>query len=51
MRFCIGFSLDRVEDAGIKLFERIESDDFTGIMGLPLIAVAKLLREVGLLPA
>lgn len=39
----------RVEDAGIKLFERIEGGDFTGIMGLPLIAVSKLLREVGLL--
>jgi len=39
----------RIEDAGIKLFERIESDDFTGILGLPLLAVARLLREAGLL--
>jgi septum formation protein len=39
----------RVEDAGIRLFERIEGEDFTGIMGLPLLAVARLLREVGLL--
>lgn len=39
----------RIEDAGIKLFERIESEDFTGILGLPLLAVARLLREAGLL--
>jgi len=39
----------RVEDAGIRLFERIEGADFTGIMGLPLLAVARVLREVGLL--
>lgn len=39
----------RIEDAGIKLFERIEGQDFTGIMGLPLIAVAGLLRAVGVL--
>jgi septum formation protein len=39
----------RIEDAGIKLFERIEGQDYTGIMGLPLIAVARLLRTVGVL--
>lgn len=39
----------RVEDAGIRLFERIEGEDFTGIMGLPLLAVATLLRDAGLL--
>jgi septum formation protein len=39
----------RIEDAGIKLFERIEGQDYTGIMGLPLIAVARLLRSVGVL--
>lgn len=39
----------RIEDAGIKLFERVEGADFTGIMGLPLIAVARLLRQVGAL--
>lgn len=39
----------RIEDAGIALFERIEGDDFTGIIGLPLIAVARMLREAGLL--
>ncbi|WAS93325.1 Maf family protein [Nannocystis punicea] len=40
----------RIEDAGIKLFERIDGADFTGIIGLPLIAVARLLRGAGLLP-
>jgi septum formation protein len=39
----------RIEDAGIKLFERIESRDFTGIIGLPLLAVGRLLRDAGLL--
>lgn len=40
----------RIEDAGIALFERIDSADFTGIIGLPLLAVCRLLRTVGLLP-
>lgn len=40
----------RIEDPGIKLFSRIASDDFTGIIGLPLLAVAALLRAAGLLP-
>ena len=35
----------RIEDAGIQLFERIVGDDPTGIEGLPLMAVARLLRE------
>ncbi len=39
----------RIEDAGIKLFERIEGQDYTGIIGLPLIAVGRLLREAQLL--
>lgn len=34
----------RVEDAGIALFERITGEDPTGIEGLPLIAVARMLR-------
>jgi len=37
--------------AGITLFSRIDGADFTGIIGLPLIAVCSLLRAVGLLPA
>ena len=39
----------RIEDAGIALFERVEGADYTGIMGLPLIAVSALLREAGIL--
>lgn len=39
----------RIEDEGIRLFERIASDDYTGIIGLPLIATARLFREAGLL--
>jgi len=38
----------RIEDAGIALFERIVGDDPTGIEGLPLITVARMLREFGL---
>jgi septum formation protein len=40
----------RIEDAGITLFDRIDGADFTGIIGLPLLAVCRLLRAVGLLP-
>lgn len=39
-----------IEDAGIRLFERIDGDH-TGIMGLPLLAVCRLLRAAGLLVA
>jgi septum formation protein len=39
----------RIEDEGIRLFERIRSDDFTGIIGLPLLVTADLLRRAGLL--
>lgn len=38
----------RIEDAGIALFERVEGEDPTGIEGLPLIAVARMLRAAGL---
>jgi len=44
---CVGAF--RIEDAGIRLFERIDGQDFTGIIGLPLLAVGRLLRESGLL--
>jgi septum formation protein len=37
-----------IEDAGIRLFERIDGD-YTGIMGLPLLAVCRLLRRASLL--
>ena len=34
----------KIESAGISLFERLEGDDFTSIVGLPLMALAKMLR-------
>ncbi len=45
---CVGAY--RVEDAGITLFEHIEADDITGIIGLPLLQVCRLLRRFGVLP-
>lgn len=40
----------RIEDAGIRLFRAIDgSADPTSITGLPLLLVARLLREAGLL--
>lgn len=38
----------KVEGLGIVLIERIESDDPTALIGLPLITVTRLLREAGL---
>jgi septum formation protein len=38
------------EGLGIALFERIASDDPTALIGLPLIAVARMLRAEGLDP-
>lgn len=35
------------EGLGIALFERIENDDPSALIGLPLIALARLLREAG----
>ena len=35
------------EGAGIALFERVESHDPTALVGLPLIALARLLRDAG----
>ncbi len=37
----------KIEERGIGLFERIESVDQTAITGLPLIAVARMLRGFG----
>jgi septum formation protein len=37
----------RSESLGIALFERIESDDPTALIGLPLIALTRLLRAAG----
>ena len=37
----------RLESRGIALFERIESDDHTSIVGLPLIALTTILMKCG----
>ena len=37
----------KCEGLGITLLDRIESDDPTALVGLPLIATCRLLREVG----
>lgn len=37
----------KCEGLGITLLERIESDDPTALVGLPLIATCRLLRDVG----
>lgn len=37
----------RLESRGIALFSRIESADHTAIVGLPLIALTTMLRELG----
>lgn len=38
----------KVEHLGISLFERVESTDPTALIGLPLIALCRLLREAGI---
>jgi len=38
----------KCEGLGISLFERIENEDPTALVGLPLIALARLLRDAGL---
>ncbi len=40
----------KAERLGIALFERIESTDPTALIGLPLIALCRLLREAGIEP-
>lgn len=37
----------RLEERGITLFERIETHDYTAILGLPLIALTSHLRRLG----
>ncbi|MCC2657701.1 MAG: septum formation inhibitor Maf [Panacagrimonas sp.] len=37
----------RAEGLGISLFEEIQSRDPTGLIGLPLIALARMLRKAG----
>jgi len=38
----------KAEKLGIALFERIETNDPTALIGLPLIALCRLLREAGI---
>ena len=40
----------KVESLGIALLSEVRSDDPTTLIGLPMIAVARLLREMGLDP-
>lgn len=40
----------KVEGLGIALFDRVDSADPTALVGLPLIATARLLRAVGVDP-
>lgn len=40
----------RIEGLGIRLFARMRSEDWTGIVGLPLLLVSRLLAEAGLDP-
>lgn len=37
----------KLEERGITLFDRIETEDYTAILGLPLIALTNLLRTLG----
>ena len=37
----------KIECLGISLFDQIETDDFTAIMGLPLIELSRVLRDFG----
>jgi len=38
----------KVESLGISLFDSVQSEDPTALIGLPLIALARALRELGL---
>jgi septum formation protein len=38
----------KIEGLGISLMDRIQGDDFTAITGLPLMAVCRMLGELGL---
>lgn len=40
----------RVEGLGIALLEAVEGDDPTALIGLPLIALTRMLRQAGLSP-
>jgi septum formation protein len=38
----------KCEGLGISLFERIDNEDPSALIGLPLIALARMLREAGM---
>jgi len=40
----------KIEGLGIALMERLEGDDFTSLIGLPLIALVSILRKLGVNP-
>jgi len=40
----------KIENCGIQLFEKIETDDFTSIIGIPLIGLTHLIKDLGLKP-
>ncbi|NRA21874.1 MAG: septum formation inhibitor Maf [Oceanospirillaceae bacterium] len=40
----------KVEGLGISLFERLEGDDFNSLIGLPLIRLLAMLRQMGISP-
>lgn len=37
----------KIEERGVALFERIETEDFTAITGLPLLALTRILGRLG----
>jgi septum formation protein len=43
--FCAGSY--KIESIGISLFEQVQTNDFTSIIGLPLIQLSKVLRKAG----
>ena len=40
----------KIEGLGIALMERLEGDDFTSLIGLPLIELVSMLRKLGVNP-
>jgi len=38
----------RIENAGISLFHKIDCEDFTAIVGLPLMQLTEVLRRYGI---
>lgn len=40
----------KIEARGVRLFHKMEGDDYTAIVGLPLTRVMDVLEEAGLLP-